>query len=62
MPSPRRQLHIHHNDDYYSVIVDGPIIIRITLFLSGSNIGRNVDFDRLSEDVKEKILTKLERT
>lgn len=55
-------LHITHSDDFFEVSVRGNLIVRITKYCGGTNLRKDLQFEELSEAVREKIVSKLQET
>lgn len=49
-------LHISDHHDSYEILLEGRAILRITKFTNDAQIPRNVRFDDLSEEAKERLL------
>lgn len=53
-------LKVFHNDDLYEISLNGYIIARITHYTNGLQ-RQEVEYDDLPEQVKEKILDKVQK-
>ena len=56
---PRRYIYLTHFYDQFEVLVDGQRIIRISKHFTDSGMSRVVEFDELSDGLKDQIVREM---